>query len=269
MHLDKIESRLALAATTSWPGRKAATEPELVLRGRRVRGLLAALAEVRADPELLAALEPPELCRVVGDTNTQNVMLTSTPPDGASPDEFRSKLRFLDPRGLGVTSSHLDDPLYDWKFWHNTIGHYDQIFANDFTITHSEELGWTVDFATGSPRSQVVEVVRQGFGPVSERYLQRAASRGLDVGEAPYLRFMFLMASHFAAMMPFHVPREAHSLTDWKPLAMYCEAAWWMDACLRHWRGASVEEALFAPSGPAPRRPVRLPSSRPTKVEIA
>lgn len=244
MHIAKMRSRLALSNQADWPGIQDASARHITLHGNRMLGIGAALDEITGRPELLAALEPPMLCRVVGDTNTQNIILTGS-ENFRSPDlPIRERLRFLDPRGIGVGPLHLDDPVYDWKFWHNTLGHYDQIYHGDFEVSSSLERGWLIDYARTPERVTLRRDALEIFPATMNRYCAVAAEHGVVLGEHVYLRFLFLMASHFASMIPFHLSQHGPERPNWKPFAMYCEAVWWMNACLGYWDGAGLADSM-------------------------
>jgi hypothetical protein len=290
----KIEDRLALCRRTApntFNPRLLDTE-RIVVNGVSYLNSAALLARLRARPEFADVLEPRFHSLVMGDTNTENIKMTNVEPllhaqrlieSDAEADEIDAALaditpetlglRFLDPRAIGFRSEGgqtRDDPMYDNKPWHNSIGHYDEIHHEQFTlrVRLDDDSAPRVDieFAEGNPYQRayrVRDVVARGgrtdatapqgiedhFGPVmTEVY-------GLDDPDSPYLRddpfwlirFVFMMGTHFTAMPPFHFQSELDgTLTDnhqtqRRPVAIYCEGIKWLNWALEMLEGTRTE----------------------------
>src|SRR5207249_1634542 len=160
-----------------------------------------------------------------GDTNTENIKITDTGPlvraqllveSGAPQAEVDAALaaitpaslgiRFLDPRAIGFKSEGKDtrdDPMYDNKPWHNSLGHYDEIHFEQFTLDVDTGAGRTprvdIAFLPGNPYQKayrVRDVVAAGgsVDPGAPRGMEdwfapvMTAALGLDDPDSPYLR---------------------------------------------------------------------------------
>lgn len=304
----KIEDRLALCRRTA-PytfGPRLLDSERIVINGVSYLNSSALLARFRAHPEFLDVLEPRVHSLVMGDTNTENVKITDVEPllraqwliESAAPrteiDEALAGitatslgLRFLDPRAIGFRSEGAgtrDDPMYDNKPWHNSIGHYDEIHYEQFALRVALDGGRAprvdIDFTQGNPYQrayQVRDVVANG-GRIDELaprgiedYFRAVMTEvyGLDQPDSPYLRddpywlirFVFMMGTHFTAMPPFHFKSELDgTLTDTyqtqrRPVAIYCEGIKWLNWALDMLDGTRTEFlGIEVPSLPYARK---------------
>lgn len=288
----KIEDRLALCRRTA----PRTFTPELldteriVIDGVTYLNSSALLARFRAHPEYLKILEPRFHSLVMGDTNTENIKVENPTPllhaqwlieTGAPREEIDAALaaitaesvgiRFLDPRAIGFKSDGRDtrdDAMYDNKPWHNSIGHYDEIHYEQFSLRVRTGEGRTprvdVDFVAGNPYQKsyrVRDVVAKGgeVDPADPRGMEDYFSSVMaavhrDDPESvslkdPYwiIRFAFVMGTHFAAMPPFHFQSELDgTLIDTyqaqrRPVAIYCEGVKWLNWALEMLTGERTE----------------------------
>ncbi|MEV7094829.1 ACP S-malonyltransferase [Amycolatopsis sp. NPDC051045] len=298
----KIEDRLALCRRTA----PRTFTPELldteriVIDGVSYLNSRALLARFREHPEYLRVLEPRFHSLVMGDTNTENIKIEDTTPllhaqwlieTGAPREEIDAALaaitaesvgiRFLDPRAIGFKSDGRDtrdDAMYDNKPWHNSIGHYDEIHYEQFTLRVRTGEGRTprvdVGFVAGNPYQKsyrVRDAVAKGerVDPAAPQGMEdyfasvMAAVHGDDPESRqlkdPYwiIRFVFLMGTHFAAMPPFHFQSELDgTLTDTyqaqrRPVAIYCEGIKWLNWALEMLTGERTEFLGVAVPPPA------------------
>jgi malonyl CoA-acyl carrier protein transacylase len=294
-YFKKIEDRLALCQFTA----PRTFSPDLtstefiVINGVRYLNSSALLKQFRQHPKYLAILEPPFHSLVMGDTNTENIKIANPEPllraqrliEGGAPEaEINEALtaithdalgiRFLDPRAIGFGGEGRDtrdDPMYDNKIWHNSIGHYDEIHFEQFRLQVRTGAGQSpcidIEFLEGNPYQRAYQVrdvmvrnaaIDDGDGPRGmEDYFRpiMTAVHQLDDAEStftredPYwlIRFVFVMGTHFAAMPPFHFQRELDgTLTDTyqtqrRPVAIYCEGIKWLNWALEMLDGTRTE----------------------------
>lgn len=304
----KIEERLNLcrqAAPRTFGPNLLDTE-RIVIDGVSCLNSATLLQRFRARPEFASVLEPRFHALVMGDTNTENIKISNTRSlehaqrlieEGAPDDDVQQALRaitadslgimFLDPRAIGFRGDGhdtRDDPMYDNKPWHNSIGHYDEIHFEQFRLRVRTGSGRTpridIHFIEGNPyqRAYRVRDVVARRGQVDTRHprgmedhfarVMRAVYR-LDDPASPQhhhdpfwlVRFVFTMGTHFAAMPPFHFQSELDgTLTDSystqrRPVAIYCEGIKWLNWALEmlegtrtHFLGLAVPELpYFAP----------------------
>jgi hypothetical protein len=289
----KIEDRLALCRRTA----PHTFNPQLldaeriVVNGVSYLNSSALLARLRAQPEFGDVLEPRFHSLVMGDANTENIKMTTVEPllhaqrlieSDAPADEIDAALaditpeslglRFLDPRAIGFRSEGgqtRDDPMYDNKPWHNSIGHYDEIHHEQFTLRvrlDGSAPRVDIEFADGNPyqRAYRVRDVAAHGGRTDdtapqgvEDYFRSVMTEvyGLDDPDSAYLRddpfwlirFVFMMGTHFTAMPPFHFHSELDgTLTDTyqsqrRPVAIYCEGIKWLNWALEMLAGTRTE----------------------------
>lgn len=298
-YFQKIEDRLALCRRTAprtFNEHLLDTE-RIVINGVSYLNTPALLRRFRDHPEYLDVLEPRSHALVMGDTNTENIKVTDTGPllraqhlieSGAARADIDRALaeitpqslgiRFLDPRAIGFKGEGgqtRDDPMYDNKPWHNSLGHYDEIHYEQFALRVRVGAGQIpaidIEFTEGNPYQRsyrVRDVVEKGgeihpdnplgmedhFRPVL------TAVHDLDNPESPYLRddphwlirFVFLLGTHFTAMPPFHFQDEVDgTLTDTyqtqrRPVAIYCEGIKWLNWALEMLEGKRTEFLGFA-----------------------
>ena len=254
-HLRKMDERIQLARR-SWPEGMANISPDqpwIYVNGYRYRSVWHCIETIRSEPALMAALEPPSFTLVMGDCNTQNIFLTRAPYQGT---KMPTCIKLLDPRGIGPAWSRgmlVDDPLYDWKYWHNSLAHYDMIYSGQLQIA----MGTAVDdvpWVTIASRDDLAyEKTYRHIAASFEEVISVAAGTGQTLenryGRAWRLRFLFLMGSHFAAMLPFHLHRNpTRDVAGASVLAMYCESVRWLNAALDYWNGdISFSDVLKEP----------------------
>ncbi|MDX3456246.1 ACP S-malonyltransferase [Streptomyces sp. ME02-8801-2C] len=303
----KIEDRLALCRRTApRTFNPALLDTErIVVNGVSYLNSGALLERFRSAPEFLEVLEPAFHSLVMGDTNTENIKITNSEPllhaqrlieSGAGEGQVRAALdaitaealgvKFLDPRAIGFKGEGRDtrdDAMYDNKPWHNSIGHYDEIHFEQFTMNVAVEEGTTprvdIAFLEGNPYQlayRVRDVVAGGgtVDPDSPKGMEdwfapvMTAALGLDEPGSPFLRddpywlirFVFMMGQHFTAMPPFHFQQELDGTlldtyqTQRRPVAIYCEGVKWLNWALDMLEGTRTEFlGLRVP--PLPYRP--------------
>ncbi|MEV6739396.1 ACP S-malonyltransferase [Streptomyces sp. NPDC051104] len=290
----KIEDRLDLCRRTAprtFNEHLLGTE-RIVVNGISYLNSAALLKRFRETPEFAEVLEPAYHSLVMGDTNTENIKIANSEPllhaqrvieSGARQEDVDAALaaitpaslgiKFLDPRAIGFKSEGKDtrdDAMYDNKPWHNSIGHYDEIHFEWFTLSVDAGEGRTprvdIAFVDGNPYQRsyrVRDVVATGtavdpeapegiedyFAPVM------TAALGLDDPGSAYLRddpywlvrFVFMMGQHFTAMPPFHFQQELDGTlmdtyqTQRRPVAIYCEGIKWLNWALQMLEGTRTE----------------------------
>ncbi|WP_330301354.1 ACP S-malonyltransferase [Streptomyces sp. NBC_00503] len=293
-YFKKIEDRLALCRRTAPRtfGEDLLDSERIVINGVSYLNSGALLERFRAAPEFLEILEPAFHSLVMGDTNTENIKITDSGPllraqrlieEGAAREELDAALaaitadslgiKFLDPRAIGYKSDGKDtrdDAMYDNKPWHNSIGHYDEIHFEQFTLGVDVGPGKTpavdIAFLEDNPyqRAYRVRDVVQGGGTVDHaepRGMEdwfapvMTAALGLDDPDSAYLRddpywlvrFVFVMGQHFTAMPPFHFQKELDGTlmdtyqTQRRPVAIYCEGIKWLNWALEMLEGTRTE----------------------------
>ncbi|WP_198655255.1 ACP S-malonyltransferase [Streptomyces geranii] len=303
----KIEDRLALCRRTAPLTFNSALldTDRIVVNGVSYLNSRALLARFRSAPEFLEVLEPAFHSLVMGDTNTENIKITNSEPllhaqrlieTGAAEERVRAALdaitaealgiKFLDPRAIGFKGEGRDtrdDAMYDNKPWHNSIGHYDEIHFEQFTMDVRIDEGAPprvdISFFDGNPyqRAYRVRDVVAGGGTVDANSPQgmedwfapvMTAALGLDDPDSAFLRddpywlvrFVFMMGQHFTAMPPFHFQQELDGTlldtyrTQRRPVAIYCEGVKWLNWALEMLEGTRTEFlGLRVP--PLPYRP--------------
>jgi hypothetical protein len=271
----KIEDRLALCRETAPHtfGPDLLDTERIVINGVSYLNAPALLRRLRSRPDFLQMLEPRFHSLVMGDTNTENIKMTDTAPlahaqrlieAGASRDEIGRALagitheslglRFLDPRAIGFKTAGAetrDDPMYDNKPWHNSIGHYDEIHLEHFALR--VRTGRTphvdIDFVPGNPYQKAYRGMADHFKQVMTAVydLDNPASPFLRADPYWLVRFVFMMGTHFAAMPPFHFQAEIDGtlrdsyLAQRRPVAIYCEGIKWLNWALEMLDGTRTE----------------------------
>lgn len=255
----KIENRLSLAASTA---PKTFNDQllgcdEIIVNGRKLRNVRALLKTLRGSERYREVLEPHFHSLVVGDTNTENIKIGNLEPLLRTYGEFAIQdrpftwedldLRFLDPRAIGYHENGVDtgadDPMYDNKPWHNSLGHYDLIHGEHFDLEYRQYgrvPALRISFHKDNPYAASYRGIGQYFDAVM------TAAWHLDDPDAdvrctdPYwlIRFAFLMGTHFLAMPPFHLSKtEGGEFIDdarhqRRPLAIYAEGIRWLNLAL-------------------------------------
>ncbi|MGP5390276.1 hypothetical protein ACTXMO_10260 [Glutamicibacter arilaitensis] len=290
----KIEDRLALCRQTA--PRTFSSElldsDEIIINGHRYRNYRSLLRAFRNTPAYARILEARVHALVIGDTNTENIKIGDIAPlqraahlirTGAAETDIRQALgditpssiglKFLDPRAIGFRTEGaqtLDDPMYDNKPWHNSIGHYDEMHNEFFDLELSTIDGTpdiTVRFHEGNPYQQAYQVrdVTEHGQPVDHRhpsgiedyfaqvmaavYESDEHTKAQHALDDPYwiTRFVFTMGTHFTAMPPFHFASEIDgSVIDSpevqrRPLAIYCEGIKWLNWALEMLEGTRTD----------------------------
>ncbi|MFF7360379.1 ACP S-malonyltransferase [Streptomyces sp. NPDC008125] len=302
----KIEARLDLCRRTAPQtfGAHLLDTERIVIDNVSYLNHSALLERFRAAPDFLEILEPAFHSLVMGDTNTENIKITDSRPllraqrliEAAAPQrEIDAALeaitasslgiRFLDPRAIGYKSDGAatrDDAMYDNKPWHNSIGHYDEIHFEHFTMNVDAGDGRTprvdIAFLEDNPYRRAYRVrdvilndgtvdtedprgMEDWFAPVM------TAALGLDDPDSEYLkhdpywlvRFVFMMGQHFTAMPPFHFQKELDGTlvdtyqTQRRPVAIYCEGIKWLNWALQMLEGSRTE--FLGIEAPVLRRP--------------
>jgi hypothetical protein len=289
-YFQKIEDRLELCRRTAprtFNQHLLDTE-HIIINGVSYRNTPTLLKRFREHPEYLDILEPRFHSLVMGDTNTENIKITNTEPleraqqlieSDAPTDQTTAALaaitaeslglRFLDPRAIGFrsTGQHTrDDPMYDNKPWHNSIGHYDEIHHEHFTLHVQHDPGHTpridIDFTKDNPYQRAYRVrdvaatgaqtntaaphgMEDYFAPVMTHVYSLNDPDSPHLRDDPYwlIRFTFIMGTHFTAMPPFHFQTQLDgTLTDnyqsqQRPVAIYCEGIKWLNWALEMLEG--------------------------------
>lgn len=260
----KIEQRLALAAATAPHtfNDRLLHSPEILLNGRRLRNAPTLLRSFRSIERYSRILEPPTHCLVVGDTNTENIKIGNIAPllrdheghpPGARPFTYHDlKLCFLDPRAIGFHENGIDtgadDPMYDNKPWHNSLGHYDQIHGEHFDLAYRMFEGipaLRVAFHERHPYATSYHEISRYFAEAMTAAWQLDAPDAAGEPRDPFwiIRFAFVMGTHFMAMPPFHFGRTEdgrlvdHPQSQRRPLAIYAEGIEWLNLALEMLEG--------------------------------
>lgn len=300
-YFKKIEDRLALCRQTAPQtfGPELLDSEKIVINGSEYLNIKALLYTFRSHPEYLSLLEPHYHSLVMGDTNTENIKIGNTAPliaaqalinNHCSENEITKilakinaddiQLKFLDPRAIGYRSEGAecrDDYMYDNKPWHNSIGHYDEIHNELFTlnmdINTSKAPVIDIQFTNNNQYQQAYQIVdcaQKNINPINnpsiigvEKYFTQVMNSVYDsanpdsiyLKEDPYwlVRFVFMMGTHFSAMPPFHFSAEIDGTikdsirTQRRPVAIYCEGIKWLNWALEilqgrrdHFLGISV-----------------------------
>jgi hypothetical protein len=258
-YLTKIEKRLALAASTA-PltfNEQLLAAGHVMINGRQLRNIPTLLRAFRNNELFASVLEPRFHSLVVGDTNTENIKIGNIAPLLRGHDEIsfarapftaeELELRFLDPRAIGFhengADTGADDPMYDNKPWHNSLGHYDEIHGEHFDLDYCVSAGMPavrIAFHEHNPYAASYRGIGRYFAD-SMTAAWRLDAPDSEVHERdPYwvIRFAFLMGTHFAAMPPFHFSKNAQgALIDdvqhqRRPLAIYFEGIKWLNLAL-------------------------------------
>jgi hypothetical protein len=273
-YFGKIEKRLELSSQTApqtFDERLLAAET-IVINGQHLDNVPRLLRRFRASPVYQEALEPTFHSLVMGDTNTENIkigniepLLRAYPQISVDHPPFSAEeleLAFLDPRAIGFhehgVDTGADDPMYDNKPWHNSLGNYDAIHGEHFELEHSVAEGTpglVIRFHDDHPYRKSYQGIGRYFAPVMRAawHLDDDAS---DVARNdPYwlVRFVFVMGTHFMAMPPFHFSRTPEGVLiddpqhQKRPLAIYAEGIKWLNLALdmlegrvRHFLGVPV-----------------------------
>lgn len=241
-YFSKIEKRLRLAQNTA-PltfSRELLEGEQIILNGQCYDNILHLLNKIRSMPNL-KRLEPDYHCLVMGDTNTENILITNLDrlieADTQSDLSFTYDdigLKFVDPRAIGFESeggNTVDDPMYDNKPFHNSVGNYDLI--------HGEHFDLDVDY---SNKFVEINIYEHATHPFKEPYRDLNSKIHEIMNESWhsadkdwYIRFVFLLGTHFSAMPPFHFWKKADGFIEdnyysqKRAIAIYCEGVKWLN----------------------------------------
>ncbi|ECS8719542.1 hypothetical protein DIJ97_19880 [Salmonella enterica] len=290
-YFKKIEDRLILCQRTT-PNvfsQEFIGSDKIVINGNEYYNIKSLLHVFRSHPEYQSVLEPRYHSLVIGDTNTENIKIGNTAPLLAiqslisknSAEDIISKalaninidniqLKFLDPRAIGFQSEGAncrDDYMYDNKPWHNSIGHYDEIHNEMFTLTMDLDSSGVpivnIQFTENNEYQRVYKIsdcAQKNINPLTdstvigiERYFSQVMntvygsvdSESVYFSDDPYwlIRFVFIMGTHFAAMPPFHFTSELDGTIkdsvhcQRRPVAIYCEGIKWLNWALEILQG--------------------------------
>ncbi|WP_438382361.1 hypothetical protein ABHV46_01165 [Asaia sp. BMEF1] len=287
----KIEDRLDLCRSTAPNAfnEKLLDTSHIIINGVRYRNFRTILSILRENAAYCDMLEPRFHALVMGDTNTENIKINEVAPlvraqaliEASAPavdieaalDAITAAsidLRFLDPRAIGFNSEGAetrDDPMYDNKPWHNSLGHYDEVHHEHFDLSVSVGEGRSpeveIRYEQGNPyeRSYRVEDLTERnididehpdvmgmeryFAPVMRKLYDLDNPQSAAVAEDPHwlVRFVFVMGAHFTAMPPFHFQMELDGslvdsyLVQRRPVAIFCEGIRWLNWALEMLEG--------------------------------
>lgn len=257
-YFNKIEKRLKLSQTTA-PQTFSDTllkAEEIIVNGVSLRNSPLLLKLFRGNAKYLEILEPRFHTLVVGDTNTENIKIGNILPLLQCGDDFsfqdipftaqELQIGFLDPRAIGFHEHGLDtgadDPMYDNKPWHNSLGNYDKIHGEHFDLDYATKNGVpdiSLAFHEQNPYEASYQDIEKHFSAIMK------ISWKLDSPDCDYLndrywliRFVFMMGTHFLAMPPFHFSKDVDGLLvddaahQKRPLAIYVEGIKWLNLAL-------------------------------------
>ncbi|WP_126453224.1 hypothetical protein [Sulfuriflexus mobilis] len=258
-YFSKIERRLGLCKETSPITFSDALleADEIILNGKRLRNVKTLLRCFRGNPAYNRVLEPRFHSLVVGDTNTENIKIGNIEPllknhEDASfhnPPFTAEELevKFLDPRAIGFheegIDTGLDDPMYDNKPWHNSLGNYDKIHGEHFDLTFELHEGVPkidINFHDEHPYVQSYDGIDEYFADAITAAWDLHNPESDVLKNDPYwlFRFVFVMGTHFMAMPPYHFgkTKEGELLDSVdhqkRPLAVYAEGIKWLNLAL-------------------------------------
>lgn len=245
-YLTKIEHRLDLARQATPRLFSALTNGDSISVNGQTLMNATPLLEFFRQPQVMEMLEPPHHSLVMGDTNTENVKITRPEALRAAMAEGDLSLTyedmglmFIDPRSIGFNSTgrHTrDDYMYDNKPFHNSLGNYDNIHGEHFSLNFANTPnGAKVDihFDPNSPYSNPYESIEEHFEEIMGAWINDGE---LETDDPNWLaRFAFIMGTHFAAMPPFHFKKSAEGVVAEDPerqkraVAVYIEGIKWLN----------------------------------------
>ncbi|MFT6986063.1 MAG: hypothetical protein ACJAT7_001884 [Psychromonas sp.] len=260
-YFKKIEKRLALSRKTSpnvFSDSLLNTE-YIYIDGIKLFNIKGLLRKFRNNPSYLEILEAPRHTLVMGDTNTENIKITN--PEALlgfikvknynfNADDIG--IKFLDPRAIGFhengVDSGSDDPMYDNKPWHNSLGQYDVIHSELFDLkTNINHDGMSIDVIPHDNHSYSLsyEGIEKHFRSVMYDAwdLDNPESEMIKNDPNWIIRFAFVMGTHFTAMPPFHFHKnEDGTMIDSyedqrRPVAIYAEGIKWLNLSMRMLEG--------------------------------
>jgi hypothetical protein len=260
-YFQKIEKRLELSRKTApnvFSDSLLNTE-NIYIDGIKLLNINALLKKFRSTPSHLKILEPLRHTLVMGDTNTENIKITN--PDAllgfikAKDYSFTAEdigIKFLDPRAIGFhengEDSGSDDPMYDNKPWHNSLGQYDVIHSELFDLkANKNHDGMSIEIIPHDNHSysKSYEGIESHFKSVMHDAWDLDDPKS-DVNENDpnwIIRFAFVMGTHFTAMPPFHFHKNENLVMvdsythQRRPVAIYVEGIKWLNLALRMLEG--------------------------------
>ncbi|KAI1317571.1 hypothetical protein F5Y16DRAFT_392631 [Xylariaceae sp. FL0255] len=309
-YFHKIEARLALCRRTA-PltfGPNLLDTDHIVINGVQYRNVGTLLKAFREHPAYCEILEPRVHALVMGDTNTENIKINNLGPlqhaqilieSGAAQSEIDAALdamtassidlRFLDPRAIGFASEGAetrDDPMYDNKPWHNSLGHYDEMHHErfelavrtgpsqtpDIQITYEPNNPYARAYCVEDLTERGIDIASQPGGVGMEHYFAPVMRKLYDmdnpnsprIAEDPHwlVRFVFMMGTHFMAMPPFHFQTEFGGalidslLVQRRPVAIFCEGIRWLNWALQMLEGTRHSFlGIEVPAASVPHQP--------------
>lgn len=244
-YLDKVRARLELSRQASPQTFGPLIDAEYIEINGATHRNIDDLLTFFDQPQIREMLEPQHHSLVMGDTNTENVMITK-PEVLFEAIQASTKfsyddigLKFLDPRAIGYRTAGgntVDDPMYDNKPVHNSLGNYDVLHSEHFSLLVEGDRilpKVTVSAHANNPyeapydgMEQYFAYIMEGWSVSTEEFKQRDPNW--------LLRFTFMMGSHFAAMPPFHFTKDAEGRVPEDPeaqkraIAIYCEGIKWL-----------------------------------------
>lgn len=254
----KMENRLALAKKSipTVLSDDFIEVPAILINGQPYLGIRYILSELREIAQKSTILEPLSYCLTMGDMNTQNikigneqVILTALASGREDFTYHDLEVKLVDPRGIGPISqggTTVDDYLYDAKFWHNSLAHYDIWYNGYFDLLFSTDRGIpeiTIHLRSNQPFGESYEKIGSYFRDVMETGFDGQGTSLMDADPHWVIRFVFLMGTRMCAMLPFHLQKAAtgHVEDNWqqqaRPIALYCEGIVWLNRALQMLRG--------------------------------
>lgn len=257
----KIEKRIELSRKTS-PGvfsDALLNTKNIYIDGIKLLNIEALLSKFRNNPNYLKILEPLRHTLVMGDTNTENIKISN--PDellgfiNAKDYSFTAEdigVRFLDPRSIAFhengEDSGADDPMYDNKPWHNSLGQYDVIHSELFDLKiNKNHDGMSIEIIPYKNHSYSFsyEGIESHFKTVMyDAWDLDNPESDMNKNDPNWIiRFAFVMGTHFTAMPPFHFhSNEDGGMVDSyihqrRPVAIYAEGIKWLNLTLRMLEG--------------------------------
>jgi len=264
-YFSKIEKRLDLSRKTS-PNvfsNLLLDTKYIYIDGIKCLNIKTLLSKFRENSNYLKILEPHHHTLVMGDTNTENIKITN--PEAllqfinAKDYSFNADdigIKFLDPRAIGFhekgIDSGSDDPMYDNKPWHNSLGQYDVIHSELFDMKVNENNdGMSIEVIPHDEHSYSLsyEGIENHFKSVM------CEAWDLDNPESDInkydpnwiIRFAFVMGAHFTAMPPFHFHKNEDGIMidrydqNCRPVAIYVEGIKWLNLSLRMLEGRTSQ----------------------------
>lgn len=254
----KIEQRLELAKKSipTVLNDDFVDAPVILINRQPYLGIRGVLSELRDQAQKHSMLEAPGYCLTMGDMNTQNIKIGNEQVILAARASGRDDFSYhdlgiglVDPRAIGPISqgaTTVDDYLYDSKFWHNSLAHYDVWYNGHFDLNLSKSGGLpeiSIRLASHHPFRESYQDVGAFLAEVMEKGFGEGQNSLLDADPHWAVRFVFLMGTHMCAMLPFHLQKTTNGevVDDWRrqtrAIALYCEGIVWLNRAAAMLRG--------------------------------